>query len=407
MTHPPQSRLNLVTPATFVVVGAGQAGAQAALALREHGFRGRIVLLGEEPDRPYTRPPLSKKFLSGGLEEERVFLRPSALYEAQGIELKLGVRVAALDTRAARIELDNGLRLPYDGLLLATGSRSRRLEVPGAGGPGIFYLRSLADARRLHHAIAPGRRVAIIGGGYIGLEVAATASAMGARVRVLEAGARVLGRVTTEPVSEYFTRLHRDHGVDVRCGVRVVAFEGTDRLEALACAHGRFEADVAVVGVGAEPNDALARAAGIACDDGIVVDERCRTSAANVYAAGDCASHPSRLLGRRVRLESVQNAVDQATVAARNLCGHDVAYDKVPWFWSEQYGIKLQTAGFSEGCDEVVTRGDPAQDAFALLYRRAGRLVGVDAVNMTTEYLAGRREIASPPADAARHVRTA
>ena len=406
MIVPPRKHLNVVAPATFVVVGAGPAGAQACLALREHGFRGRIVLLGEEPHRPYMRPPLSKKLLAGELEEERVYLRPEALFDTQGIELKRGVRVAAIDTRAARVELDNGLRLPYDALLLATGSRPRRLDVPGANGPGIHYLRTLDDALRLRRELVPGRRVAIVGGGYIGLEVASTAVSLGCRVRVLEVEKRILARVTTEPVSGYFERVHRGHGVDVRCGVRVAAFEGTDRLETVASSDERFEADVAVIGIGALANDELARAAGIACDDGIVVDEHCRTSEPNVYAAGDCTRHPNRVLGRRVRLESVQNAADQATVAARNLCGQDVAYDKVPWFWSEQFGLKLQTAGFFQGCDEVVRKGDPARDAFALLYRRAGILIGVDAVNLASEYLAGRREIGLA-ADAPGHVRSA
>jgi len=406
MIPPPRKHLNVVAPATFVVVGAGPAGAQACLALREHGFRGRIVLLGEEPHRPYMRPPLSKKLLAGELEEDRVYLRPEALFDAQGIELKRGVRVAAVDTRAARVELDNGLRLPYDALLLATGSRPRRLDVPGAKGPGIHYLRTLDDALRLRRELVPGRRVAIVGGGYIGLEVASTAVSLGCRVRVLEVEDRILARVTTAPVSGYFERVHRGHGVDVRCGVRVAAFEGTDRLETVASSDERFEADVAVIGIGALANDELARAAGIACDDGIVVDEHCRTSEPNVYAAGDCTRHPNRVLGKRVRLESVQNAAEQATVAARNLCGQDIAYDKVPWFWSEQFGLKLQTAGFFQGCDEVVSKGDPARDAFALLYRRAGILIGVDAVNLASEYLAGRREIGLA-ADAPGHVRSA
>jgi 3-phenylpropionate/trans-cinnamate dioxygenase ferredoxin reductase component len=386
--------LAVVGRPTFVIVGAGQAGAQAAFTLREHGFRGRIVLLGAEPHAPYMRPPLSKKLLAGELAEERVYLRSAAFYESHDIELKLGVAVEAIDAAAAHVHLANGLRLGYDRLLLATGMRARRLAVPGSAGPGIHYLRTLQDALRLREAVAPGRRVAIVGGGYIGLEVAATFAIGGARVRVLEIDDRVLGRVTTPTMSDFFANVHGAHGVDVRCGTRVLAFEGTDRLESVVCDAGRLDADVAVVGIGAEPNDAIASAAGLACDRGIVVDERCRTSDPNIFAAGDCTNHPSARFGGRLRLESVQNAVDQAAVAARNMCGDDRLYDKVPWFWSQQYEFKLQTAGVLDGHDEVEERGERDKGSFALLYRRQGRLVAVDAVNMPGEYLAGRRAIA-------------
>lgn len=407
-----KASLTVVGRPTFVIVGAGQAGAQAAFTLRESGFRGRIVLLGAEPHAPYMRPPLSKKFLSGELAEDRVYLRNPSFYEAHEIELKVGVGVEGIDVAGAHVHLNNGLRLGYDRLLLATGMRARRLDAPGSGGPGIHYLRTLQDSLRLREDLAPGRRVVIVGGGYVGLEVAATAASAGARVRVLELDDRVLRRVTTPGISEFFTRAHRQHGVDIRCGSRVLGFEGTDRLEAVVSDDGRFEADIAVVGVGGVPNDDIARAAGLACDRGIVVDERCRTSDANVYAAGDCTNFPSAVFGRRLRLESVQNAVDQATVAARNMAGESCSYDKVPWFWSQQYDYKLQTAGVLDGHDEVVERGQRDKGSFALLYRKAGRLVAVDAVNMPVEYLAGRRQIAQhipdPLAtDAQDHLRTA
>lgn len=404
--------LTVVGRPTFVIVGAGQAGAQAAFTLRESGYRGRIVLLGAEPHGPYMRPPLSKKFLAGELAQERVFLRAASFYETHDIELKLGVSVEGIDLAGGHVHLGNGLRLGYDRLLIATGMRARRLDVAGGMGPGIHYLRTLQDSLRLREALAPGKRVVIVGGGYVGLEVAATAATAGARVRVLEVDDRVLCRVTTAGVSDFFASAHRARGVDIRCGSRVIAFEGTDRLEAVVSDSGRFDADLAVVGIGGVSNDEIAKSAGLACDNGIVVDHHCRTSDANVFAAGDCTSLPSALYGRRLRLESVQNAVDQATIAARNMCGEERIYDKVPWFWSQQYEYKLQTAGVLEGHDEVVERGHRDQGSFALLYRKAGRLVAVDAVNMPGEYLAGRRQIAerasSPPAPNAQdHLRSA
>lgn len=389
-----KASLTVVGRPTFVIVGAGQAGAQAAFTLRQSGFRGRVVLLGAEPHAPYMRPPLSKKLLSGDLGLDRVYLRDPSFYETHDIDLKLGVGVEGIDVASAHVHLSSGLRLGYDRLLLATGMRARRLDAPGSGGPDIHYLRTLQDSLRLRESLAAGRRVVIVGGGYVGLEVAATAASAGARVRVLELDDRVLRRVTTPGISEFFTQAHRAHGVDIRCGSRVLAFEGTDRLEAVVCDDGRFEADIAVVGIGGVPNDEIARAAGLACDRGIVVDEHCRTSDANIYAAGDCTNHPSAIFGRRLRLESVQNAVDQATVAARNMAGESCTYHKVPWFWSQQYEYKLQTAGVLDGHDEIVERGRRDKGSFALLYRKEGRLVAVDAVNMPGEYLAGRRQIA-------------
>lgn len=407
-----KASLSVVGRPTFVIVGAGQAGAQAAFTLRESGFRSRIVLLGAEPHAPYMRPPLSKKFLSGEVAQDRVYLRHASFYQAHDIDLKLGVGVEGIDVASAHVHLTSGLRLGYDRLLLATGMRARRLDAPGSGGPDIHYLRTLQDSLRLREALAPGRRVVVVGGGYVGLEVAATAASIGARVRVLELDERVLRRVTTPGISEFFARAHRAHGVDIRCGSRVLAFEGTDRLEAVVCDDARFEADIAVVGIGGVPNDEIARAAGLACDRGVLVDERCRTSDANIYAAGDCTNHPSALFGRRLRLESVQNAVDQATVAARNMSGERCTYDKVPWFWSQQYEYKLQTAGVLDGHDEIVERGQRDKGSFALLYRKGGRLIAVDAVNMPGEYLAGRRRIADPTPeplarDAQDHLRTA
>jgi 3-phenylpropionate/trans-cinnamate dioxygenase ferredoxin reductase subunit len=378
---------------TIVIVGAGQAGAQAAYALREHGFVGRIVLVGDEGQAPYQRPPLSKNFLARELSVERLYLRPLSFYSSQDIELKLRARVERVDPQSSRILLHDGARIGYDKLLLATGSRPRVLQVPGSRGADIHYLRTVQDALRLRAQIAPGRRIAIVGGGYIGLEVAAIACAGGAVVSVLEAENRVLGRVTTSAVSEFFAAAHRAHGVAIRCNERVTAFEAGERLEAIVCGNATEIADLAIIGIGAEPNVELARNAGLACDDGVVVDEHCRTSYPNIFAAGDCTSHFNALLGRRLRLESVQNAVDQATNAAINMTGKECPYAAVPWFWSNQYEHKLQTAGSFDGYDEIEVRGSRESGRFALLYRKQGALLAVDAVNMPREYMAVRKEL--------------
>jgi 3-phenylpropionate/trans-cinnamate dioxygenase ferredoxin reductase component len=377
----------------FVIVGAGQAGAQAATTLRERGFRGRVVVIGDEPHLPYMRPPLSKKFLSAEQSQERLYLRPSSYFEAQGIELRTGVHVTGIDRSAGRLRLDGGASIAYDKLLLATGSRPRTLSVPGEELAGIHYLRTIDDASRLRSALKPGCRLVVVGAGYLGLEVAATAVAAGARVTVLEIDERILGRVTTAGLSDFMTDVHRSRGVDVRCGSRVVSFSGDDRLRAVRCAEGGVEADLAIVGIGAVPDEGLARDAGLACDSGILVDEHGRTSDPNIFAAGDCTRHSNAIYGCRVRLESVQNAIDQATVAAVCMGGGDLKYRRVPWFWSNQYEFKLQSAGLFDGFDEIIERGERATGRFALLYRKAGQLIAVDAVNMPAAYLAARRTI--------------
>ena len=393
LSMPPRPAFSVARRETHVIVGTGHAGSEAAFALRERGFKGRIVLLGEECHAPYMRPPLSKKFMSGDVDQDRITFRPVAAYASHDIELKLGVPVDGLDPTAGCVQLGNGLRLGYDQLLIATGSRARLLDVPGARGPGIHYLRRIDDAVRLREALRPGCRVTVVGGGYLGLEIAAVAAQCGARVRVIEIDARLLNRVTAPEVSAFFEATHRAHRVDIRCGTHVVAFEGTDRLEAVVTSGGRFETDVAVIGIGAEPNVELALQAGLRCDDGIEVDASCRTSDPRIFAAGDCTKHPNRFAARRVRLESVQNAVDQAMVAASNMCGGDVTYDRVPWFWSQQYEFSLQTAGMLHGHDQRVERGNLASGRFAMLYYRAGTLIAIDAVNMPREYLAARQAI--------------
>jgi 3-phenylpropionate/trans-cinnamate dioxygenase ferredoxin reductase component len=383
---------------TFVIVGAGQAGSQAACTLRERGFRGRLHLVGDESLAPYQRPPLSKKFLQHQVSVERLLLRPVSFYERNNIELRLHSPVERIDRQAGRIHLHGGARIGYDKLLLCTGSRPRALDLPGAQASDVHYLRTVQDALRLRGRIAAGRRIAIVGGGYVGLEVAATASAAGAVVTVLEATDRVLGRVTTAQVSAFFADAHRSRGVDIRCGVRVVAFDGAERLDAVRCEDGTVKADLALVGIGAVPNVELAQAAGLPCSDGIVVDENCRTADPAIFAAGDCTSHPSARLRRRIRLESVQNAVGQGHAAALNMCGEHSAYDEVPWFWSQQYEFKMQSAGALDGYDEIEQRGSIGSGSFALLYRKDSALLAVDAVNMPREFMSARKLISDQPA---------
>ena len=375
---------------TVVIIGAGQAGAQCAVTLRESGFEGRIVLLGDEGQAPYQRPPLSKAFLGHGVSVERLYVHPMSCYDMHDVELRLHTKVDSIERNRHLLRLQNGDTIAYDKLVIATGSRPRVLELPGGRTSDVHYLRTIQDALRLRSKIQRGRRIVIVGGGYVGLEVAAIASAAGAHVTVLEAQDRVLGRVTSECVSNFFVDAHRKHGVEVHCGVEVLGFEAGERLERIICRHANVKADLAVVGVGAQPNIELARDTGLICDDGIVVDEYCRTSDPNIFAAGDNTNHWNPTMKRRVRLESVQNAVDQAAAAARNVAGDVCRYACVPWFWSAQYEYKLQTAGCFFGYDEIEERGDRTAGRFALVYRKNGLLLGVDAVNCPREYMSVR-----------------
>lgn len=375
----------------IVIVGAGHCAGQLAARLRAEGFEGEVVVIGDEPHVPYQRPPLSKQFIAGEVELDRVYLRPADFYEGSDVELRLGTRVTAIDRGNRTLTLDDGGGLGYDKLVLATGARARELPVPGTSLAGITYLRDLGHAHEIRDAIRPGARLAVVGGGYIGLELAAVAARAGVSVTVLEMEPRLLSRVVAEPVSEYYLGLHGAAGVDVRTGVRVVGFEGGERVERVLLEGGEtLEADLVVIGVGVVPNDELAAAAGLATDDGIVVDEHGRTEDPNIFAAGDCTSHPSALYSRRVRLESVHNAMSQAKVVAANLCGKPTVYDEVPWFWSDQYDAKLQIAGLSQGHDETVVRGDPKDGAFTVFYLKDGVLIAADTINGMRDHMACR-----------------
>ena len=342
---------------------------------------------------------LSKKYLSGEFERERLWLKPRSFYESHGVELKLGRRAIALDAAAQSVTLDDGAALGYDQLLLATGSRPRPLDAPGADLGGVHYLRSIADVDGIRAELGPGRRIVIVGAGYIGLECAASCAKLGHDVTVLEMAERVMSRVVAPEMSAFYSEEHAAHGVKIHCDTMVAALEGDGRVREVVCRDGsRYPADLVIVGIGIVPNVELARAAGIACDNGIAVDGHCRTSHAAVYAIGDCCSHPSPRYGRRIRLESVDNAFEQAKTAAANMCGRETVHDRVPWFWSDQYELKLQIVGLAQGYDRVVLRGDPSGKAFSCCYLRGRELLAVDCVNQARDFMAGKKVIAERPA---------
>jgi 3-phenylpropionate/trans-cinnamate dioxygenase ferredoxin reductase component len=402
----------------FVIVGGGQAAAQAVQSLRQGGSTHRLTLIGEEPVPPYQRPPLSKKYLAGAFERGRLQLRPIEFYQQRQVALELGQRVESIDRAAQKLALSDGRHFSYDRLLLATGSRVRKLPVPGAGLPGVHYIRTINDADAIRADLTGGARVVIVGGGYIGLEAAAVANAMGFDVTVLEAGTRLMARSVGSDVSRFYDAYHRRAGVAIHYGRSVTALEGGNRVESVLTADGeRFDCDLVIVGIGVEPCAELAAAADLACDDGILVDEFATTSDPAISAAGDCTRHPSRLAQGTVRLESVQNAIEQAKCAARTLLGQRVAYAEVPWFWSDQYDLKLQIAGLSAGHDRVVLRRGVADNSFAAFYLRSGTLIAVEAVNCPREFMQGKSliaagatvppdAIANPATDLAAFVRT-
>lgn len=384
---------------SIVILGAGQAAAQTIETLRRRGHDGPITLVGDEPYLPYQRPPLSKKYFAGSLERDRLFIRHAAYYAEHRVDLRLGRRATSIDRKERRVLLDDGASLPWDSLVLATGSRARRLTVPGSELAGIHYLKTLADADCLREEARPGRRAVVVGGGYIGLEVAATCRELGVEVTVLEMADRVMSRVVCETVSRYYEAEHARHGVDIVLQTRLQEFLGDargGRVRAVLCEDGsEFPADFVVVGVGVLAEDQLARAAGIECSNGIVVDEYCRSSDPDIYAVGDCSFHPSLRYGVRVRLESVDNAFEQANSAALNILGVPTVHDKVPWFWSDQYHHKLLIVGLSQGHDRIVLRGEPARHAFSACYLRDGELIAIDTVNNARDQMAARKLIAA------------
>ena len=385
---------------TAIIIGAGHAGGELAIALRNEGWNGRILLLGEEAHLPYHRPPLSKAYLAGSVEKSSLSIRPQMAYDKANVEFFGGVRVLRIDRANKRLELADGKQLAYDKLAIATGGRPRPLYVPNAAAAArcanFHYLRTLDDVELIRAQMAPGKRLAIVGGGYIGLEVAAAAIAQGLKVTVLEALPRVLQRVTAAELSAYYERKHREAGVDIRTNVQVADLEVTgEAVSAVICADGsRLETDLVVVGIGLIANTELAAEAGLAVDNGILVNEYAQTSDPDIHAAGDCTNHPNPLLGRRLRLESVPNALEQSRVAAAGMAGKLKAYASVPWFWSDQYELKLKMVGLSEGFERLVLRGDPQTDSFSAFYLKNGKVLAADTVNRPQDFIAAKRLVA-------------
>ena len=378
-----------------VIIGAGQAGIQVALSLRQLGHDGRIVLLGAEHHPPYQRPPLSKAYLKGETTQDQLILRPADALASMGIELHAGQPALSID-RAARRVACHGSTFHYDRLVLATGTRPRLLAVPGSKLQGVLTLRVIEDADRLRTALEHARNIAIIGGGFIGLEVAATVRAKGKPVTVIEAAPRVMARAVAPQVSAWFEAMHRDMGTDLRCGAGVSALSGQDHVETVELMDGnRIGADLVLVGVGAVPNVDLAEAAGLPCPNGIATDAQGRTADPNIFAAGDCALTPSHWAGGPIRLESVQNANDQAKIVAAVIMGQDVTYDAVPWFWSDQGSAKLQTTGLPIGTDAHVLRGDPQEGRFTVFHLRDGSVIAADSVNAPADHMLSRRLVAA------------
>ena len=380
---------------TCIIIGASHAAAQLAPTLRQEGWEGRIVVIGDEAWIPYHRPPLSKTFLSGEKTMDEIYIKPQNVYDNADVEFMLNTRVESIDRENKSVSLDNGETLNWDKLALTTGSRVRKIDMPGVDLEGIYYLRDAADVDRIRSRTGEGKKAVIIGGGYIGLETAAVLRKLGMEVTVIEMMERVLQRITTPEISAFYQRIHLEEGVNILCGVGLEAFEGEGSVQKVVCNDGStHDADLVVIGVGILPNVELAEAAGLEVNNGIVVDKFARTSDPDIVAAGDCTFHPNAFYGRDIRLESVQNASDQARTAALSLCGKDQAYDALPWFWSDQYDLKLQIAGLSQGYDEVVIRGDiEGSRSFAAFYLKDGVIISVDAVNKPPEFMMGKRLI--------------
>ena len=378
----------------IVIVGAGQAAAQLVLSLRQGGYKEPIRMISDEAYAPYQRPPLSKKFLTERPPADTLYFRPEKFWSEQGVTADYGVPATLVDRASKRVTFKGG-QAEYGTLFLSTGTRARPLPIRGVDLLGVFSLRKIDDVRTLRGPLDAAKRIVIVGGGYIGLEVAAVARGEGREVTVLEAEERVMKRVTSPVISEFMQDFHRNRGVDIRLGARLAAIEGDGHVAQVRLADGAaLAADVVLLAVGAKPNDDLAAAAGLACEDGIVVDEYGRTADPAVHAAGDCTRFSSRRYGRKLRLECVQNAIDQAKAVAAAILGKPQPYDPVPWFWSDQYELKLQMAGLSEGYDDAKTVGDVSVARFSVEYRKGGKLIAVDAVNDGRAYMSGRKRIA-------------
>ena len=374
------------TDEVFVVIGAGHAGGRAVAAMRNEGYIGRIVLIGEEAYLPYERPPLSKEVLADGADPLASIIYDEHFYEENRVETLLGTRVATLDTEKRLVRTEDGAEIQYQKLLFTTGTRARQLNVSGSELMGIHTLRTIDDALALRPMLMPGKKVVLVGGGFIGLEVAASACKLGCEVSVLEAVPRLMSRGVSEPVADFMAQVHRSKGVRLKLGVGLSEFVGTDVVTALRCADGsELEADVAVVGIGAIPNSEIAEAAGISCDNGILVDENCKTSDPNVFAAGDVANQYNARTQNHMRLESWDNAEKQAIVAAKAMCGMENNSVYTPWFWTDQFDINLQVLGYQAQGDTTVMRGDPSENKFCVFTLFENKIVSAALINSGAE----------------------
>ena len=378
-----------------VIVGAGHAAGQVVATLKQKRFVGTICLIGEESFLPYQRPPLSKKYLAGELPPERLHFKADNFYDEPNIEVHLNTTINNIDRTKKVVRSNSGAEFSYDKLVLSLGAHPRHVDLPGVELSGVHYLRTIRDVDAIRERIGAGRRLVIVGAGYIGLEVAAVAAQLGVDVTVVEMLDRVMSRVVSEPVSEFYQKEHTKHGVKLLLSTGVKDFSGDGDVHAVDLSDGtRIAADVVVIGIGVVPNTDLATEAELEVSNGIVVDDRCQTSDPDIYAVGDCTCHPNKVLGLQVRLESVHNALEQAKTAATNICGEEKSYAQVPWFWSDQYDLKLQIAGLSQDYDQTIIRGDPAGRSFSCLYLNDGRLIAVDAINKPKDFMQSKKLIA-------------
>ena len=380
----------------IVVIGSGQAAIQTVMSLKRNEFTGSIKVIGEEDHLPYQRPPLSKDFLLEEYKPERVSLKKKEFYEENGVDLILGKRAESIDTILKEITLSDENKIRYNQLIIATGSRVRKLNVPGSDKKGIYYLRDLDDANALKQRLKKNKKMVIVGAGYIGLEVASVAASLGVEVTVIEMANRVMNRTVDPMISSYYQKLHESHGVKIHLDNGLKAFEGGDSVNAVLCSDGlMLEAELVVIGAGVLPNQEIAIEAGLECNNGIMVNEFGETSTAHVYACGDCTNHPNKGLNTRLRLESVHNAMEQSKTVANTIMGNKEPYDQVPWFWSDQYDHKLQLVGISGDHDEVVMRGLESEQKFLLFYLKNSELIAVNAINSSKEFLICRKLVAN------------
>ena len=377
-----------------VIIGGSHAAVQLVISLRQNGWEGQITVVSEEPHMPYHRPPLSKAYLAGDSSEEQLALRAPAAYEKLDVNFMLGVSVKRIDTQAYKLELDNNQTLPFSKLALCTGARARPLPIPGADLQGVHYLRTMDDVGGIQQSAASAKTAVIIGGGYIGLETAASLSKLGIAVTILETESRLLKRVASETTSEFYLRLHQQHGTDIRCNTMATAIEGDAAVTGVVCGDGnKISADMVIIGIGVIPNTELACDAGLDVDNGVLVNEFAQTSHRDIVAAGDCTNHPNPMLKTRLRLESVPNATEQAKAAAASICGIEKQYAELPWFWSDQYDVKLQIAGMNQGYTDAVIRGDSGSSSFSVFYLKDNLILAADCINRPKDFMLAKKLI--------------